>query len=44
MCGKKELFTELNEEIQGEVTFGDHTKTPVKGKGNIMIFTKNGDR
>ncbi|KAK4258396.1 hypothetical protein QN277_007851 [Acacia crassicarpa] len=44
MCGKKELFTELNEEIQGEVTFGDHTKTAVKGKGNIMMFTKNGNK
>ncbi|XP_061349454.1 uncharacterized protein LOC133294723 [Gastrolobium bilobum] len=44
MCGKKELFTELNEEVQGEVTFGDLSKIPVKGKGKIMIFTKNGDR
>lgn len=43
MCGIKELFIELNKSTQGEVAFGDSSKIPVKGKGNIMIQTKNGD-
>ncbi|KAK2989425.1 hypothetical protein RJ640_017680 [Escallonia rubra] len=44
MCGRKELFTDLDETIKGEVTFGDSSKTPVKGKGKLMITLKNGDR
>ena len=44
MCGHKELFTELNDTISGEVTFGDSSKTPVKGKGTVTILTKNGDK
>ncbi|XP_020258742.1 uncharacterized protein LOC109835165 [Asparagus officinalis] len=43
MCGIKEFFTELNEMVQGDVTFGDQSKIPVKGKGNIMIQTKTGE-
>ncbi|KAK2969837.1 hypothetical protein RJ640_000654 [Escallonia rubra] len=40
MCGRKELFTDLDETIKGEVTFGDSSKIPVKGKDD-MIFTGN---
>ncbi|KAK2991588.1 hypothetical protein RJ640_000959 [Escallonia rubra] len=44
MCGRKELFTDLDETIKGEVTFGDSSKIPVKGNGKLMITLKNGDR
>ena len=44
MCGQKELFTELDETVNGEVIFGDSSKIPVKGKGKIMIVLKNGDK
>ncbi|XP_061375043.1 uncharacterized protein LOC133317219 [Gastrolobium bilobum] len=44
MSGNTELFTKLNENVQGEVTFEDPSNVPIKGKGKIMIFTKNGDR
>ncbi|KAK2969266.1 hypothetical protein RJ640_006259 [Escallonia rubra] len=40
MCGRKELFTDLDETIKGEVTFGDSSKTPVKGKGMFTNFKK----
>ncbi|XP_020259026.1 uncharacterized protein LOC109835457 [Asparagus officinalis] len=43
MCGIKDFFTELNETVQGDVTFGDQSKIPVKGKGNIMIQTNTGE-
>lgn len=43
VCGIKELFTKLNESIQGEVTFGDLSNILFKGKGKIMIQTKKGD-
>ena len=44
MCGQKELFTDLNDKANGEVTFGDSSKTLIKGKGTIMIVLKNGDK
>ncbi|XP_028059411.1 uncharacterized protein LOC114263115 [Camellia sinensis] len=43
MCGKRELFVELDETVQAQVSFGDSSKTPVKGRGNILIKLKNGD-
>ncbi|XP_020259685.1 uncharacterized protein LOC109836229 [Asparagus officinalis] len=43
MCDIKEFFTELNETVQGDVTFGDQSKIPVKGKRKIMIQTKTGE-
>ncbi|XP_028054823.1 uncharacterized protein LOC114259031 [Camellia sinensis] len=43
MYGKKELFVELDETVQAQVSFGDSSKTPVRGRGNIMIKLKNGD-
>ncbi|KAL4191257.1 hypothetical protein AMTRI_Chr07g79710 [Amborella trichopoda] len=42
MCGRKELFVELNELSHGHVTFGDLSKRPLKGKGKILIKMKNG--
>ncbi|KAG6470996.1 hypothetical protein ZIOFF_072087 [Zingiber officinale] len=32
MCGRRELFSELDESIQSEVTFGNKTKVPILGK------------
>ncbi|GMP43110.1 hypothetical protein CsSME_00012606 [Camellia sinensis var. sinensis] len=43
MCGKRELFVELDETVQAQVSFGDSSKTPVKERGNILIKLKNGD-
>ena len=43
MCGQRDLFDDLDETIQGLVTFGDTSKVPFKGKGNIPIKLKNGD-
>jgi hypothetical protein len=43
MCGQRDLFGDLDEIIQGLVTFGDTSKVTFKGKGNISIKLKNGD-
>jgi len=32
MCGKKNIFMELDESANGQVSFGDFSKIPVKGK------------
>jgi hypothetical protein len=40
---KRDLFCDLDETIQGLVTFGDTSKVPFKGKGNIPIKLKNDD-
>ena len=37
------IFGDLDETIQGQVTFRDTLKVPVKGKDNIPIKLKNGD-
>ncbi|KAM1823768.1 hypothetical protein FF1_025765 [Malus domestica] len=42
MCGKRSVFVELNESVSGNVSFGDESKIPVKGKGNILIPLENG--
>jgi hypothetical protein len=43
MYGQRDLFDDLDKTIQGLVTFGDTSKVPFKGKGNIPIKLKNGD-
>lgn len=41
MTGEEDLFVEM-EESKGNVTFGDESKAPVKGKGKILIRAKDG--
>jgi len=43
MTGRKELFVELDESTKGDVSFGDNSKSEIKGKGKILIKTRNGD-
>ena len=42
MCSDKSMFVEINEAATGDVSFGDDSKIPVKGKGEILIRLKNG--
>ncbi|KAG8377216.1 hypothetical protein BUALT_Bualt08G0005300 [Buddleja alternifolia] len=42
ICGKRNLFMELDESIGGNITFGDSSQVQVKGKGTILIRLKDG--
>ncbi|XP_050875817.1 uncharacterized protein LOC127079484 [Lathyrus oleraceus] len=42
ICGKKSMFIELNEPVNGNVSFGDDYKVLVKIKDNILICFKDG--
>ncbi|KAL8135853.1 hypothetical protein AgCh_010456 [Apium graveolens] len=44
MTGHKELFTEIDDTISIEVTFGDSSKIPVKRKGTVTIMSKKGEK
>lgn len=43
ICGKKELFTDLDESVRSKVKFVDDSSILVMGKGKIFIKLKNGD-
>jgi len=43
MCGKKELFADLDDSFRTKVKFGDGRFVPVTGKGRILITLKNDD-
>ena len=36
------MFVELDESATGQISFGDSSKIPVKGKGKILIWQKDG--
>ncbi|XP_019242532.1 PREDICTED: uncharacterized protein LOC109222661 [Nicotiana attenuata] len=42
ICGKKDLFVELEELNRGTITFGDSSRVKIKGKGTILIRLKDG--
>ena len=42
MCGKKELFVELTEEVHKKVNLGDSSKLSVEGKWKVKIYQKDG--
>ena len=41
MCGKKELFSSLDESVKSLVKFGNNTDIPILGKGQISIRLKD---
>ncbi|KAL8093108.1 hypothetical protein AgCh_035122 [Apium graveolens] len=43
MTGDKMKFNELNEQITGQVKFGDGSMVKIEGKGSIMLKCKNGE-
>ncbi|XP_078429346.1 uncharacterized protein LOC144701404 [Wolffia australiana] len=42
MFGQRNFFCNLDESVSGFVKFGDNSKIPIKGKGDIVITQKNG--
>nr|KAJ0196023.1 hypothetical protein LSAT_V11C700348380 [Lactuca sativa] len=43
ICGYKDLFMKLDKTV-GDVSFGDLSTILIKGKGTIMILSKDGDK
>ena len=43
MCGKKELFADLDDSFRTKVKISDGRFIPVIGKWRILITLKNGD-
>jgi len=37
MCGKKEIFSDLDEEFYESVKLGNNSTMTVKGKGNVRL-------
>ncbi|GJZ39769.1 zinc finger, CCHC-type containing protein [Tanacetum coccineum] len=44
MTGDRNMFTELNESVTGQVWFGDGSAVKIKGKGTLLFQCKNGDQ
>ncbi|XP_042460733.1 uncharacterized protein LOC122044288 [Zingiber officinale] len=40
--GRRNLFVELDESTDGDITFGDSSKVQVKGKGALLMHSKDG--
>ena len=41
MRRNKRMLVQLSESVNGSVAFGDDSKVPVTGKGNILFRTKD---
>lgn len=41
MSKNRSIFVELNELVNDNVSFGDNSSVPIKGKGNIIFHTKD---
>ncbi|XP_076882412.1 uncharacterized protein LOC143530876 [Bidens hawaiensis] len=44
MSGKKEFFTTLDERVSAQVKFGDGSEIEIKGKGNVTMVSKTGEK
>ena len=44
MCGDRAKFVNLDEKVQGNVSFEDSSKIQIYGKGTILISSRNGNR
>ena len=44
MCGKRNMFVELEESTNGQILFSDSLKIPVKGKGKVLTRQKDQSR
>lgn len=44
MCGKKELFSALDETIKSTMRFGNNANIPIMGKSQITIRLKEGSQ
>ena len=42
MCGGKETFVQLNEEVCGNMSLRDSSKLAIEGRGKVRIVQKNG--
>ena len=42
MCGKNVLFEELAEDVSGKVSLRDSSKVPIRCKGKIKTYQKDG--
>ncbi|PON51061.1 hypothetical protein PanWU01x14_219190 [Parasponia andersonii] len=43
MCGKRDVFIELDESMTGNVSFRDNSKATIKSKDKILIHLRNGE-
>ncbi|XP_074378660.1 uncharacterized protein LOC141720209 [Apium graveolens] len=43
MTGQRSKFKELNENVTGQVRFGDGSTVDIKGKGSVILSCKNGE-
>ncbi|KAD3336075.1 hypothetical protein E3N88_31594 [Mikania micrantha] len=44
MTGLKDVFAEIDEQVSGQVKFGDGLKVPIRRKGSMLFECKNGDQ
>ena len=44
MSGNIEMFSNLDESVKSEVTFGTDSKISIMGKGRVNILTKKGEK